>query len=123
VKTVAVVVTGRVTLFRKTVLLIDIEDSDSPLVATERAHDRCMAEDVEWQDLPLGKPNFRAVVNQDQAGEEMVELLTADRDRPAGLDHEEQEWLDELVRATGISDREIGRFNARRDPGKKEWLG
>jgi hypothetical protein len=122
-KTVAVVVTGRVTLFRKTILLIDIEDSDGPLVATERAHDRCMAEDVEWQDLPLSKPNFRAVVNQYQAGEEMVELLTAARDRPAGLNHEEREWLNELVRATGISEQEIHRFNGRWDPGKSEWLG
>lgn len=113
-KTVAVVVTGRVVLFRKTVLLIDVEDSDDLLVATERALDRCTAEDVEWQDLPLGKPNFRAMVNQDQGAEEMVELLTADRDRPGPLDHEEREWLNELERVTGISDREIGRFNERR---------
>jgi hypothetical protein len=113
-RTVCVVVTGRVVLFRKTTLLIDIEDGDSPLVATELAHDRCSAEDVEWLDLPLSKPNFRAVVNQDQSGEELVELLTADRDRRGPLDHEEREWLNELVRATGISDREIGRFNERR---------
>jgi len=119
-KTVCVVVTGRVTLFRKTTLLIDVEDSDDLLVATERAHDRCSAEDVEWQDLPLGKPNYRAKVNQDQSGEELVELLTADRDRRGPLDHEEREWLNELVRATGISDREIGRFNERRKPSTGE---
>jgi hypothetical protein len=113
-RTVAVVVTGRVTLFRKTVLLIDIEDSDDYLVATERALDRCTAEDVEWQDLPLGKPNYRAVVNQDQGAEELVELLTADRDRVGPLDHDEQEWLNELERTTGISDKEISRFNERR---------
>jgi hypothetical protein len=122
-KTVCVVVTGRVTLFRKTTLLIDVEDSDDLLVATERALDRCSAEDVEWQDLPLSKPNYRAKVNQDQSGEELVELLTADRDRPHGLNHEEWEWLNELKRATGISEKEIERFNARGNPGKSEWLG
>lgn len=113
-KTVCVLVTGKVTLFRKTMLLIDIEDGDDLLVATEAAHDRCMAEDVEWQDLPVSKPNFRAVAKGTQQAEEIVELLTSARDRPAGLDHDEQEWLTTLEQELGISPKEIGRFNARR---------
>jgi len=116
-KTVVVLVTGKVTVNRRAVLLIDVEDGDDLLVATEAAHDRCMAGDVEWRETPAGKVNYRAVVDQDQAAAEMVDLLTADRDRTGPLDYDEREWLDELTDKMQISAREIGRFNARRKVG------
>lgn len=113
-KTICVLVTGKVTIHRQTVLLIDVEEGEDILMATERAHDRCMAGDVNWQEEPAGKINYRAVVDQSQDAEEMVTLLTDDRDRVGPLDHDEREWLDDLTAKTRIDPREIGRFNARR---------
>lgn len=115
--TVVVLVTGRVMISRRTILLVDIEDDSNLLAATELAHDRCMAGDVEWREELAGKENYRAIVKQTQPAEEIVELLTSARDRPAGLDHDEQEWLNTLEQELGISPNEIGRFNARRKVG------
>lgn len=96
-------------------MLIDVENDDEWEEATEEALDRAgRGVDVEWNDV-LAVPNrWTAMISESQELLELVELLTAKRDRPGGLKPGEQEWLDELLTRVALSPEEIERFNRRR---------
>jgi hypothetical protein len=110
-KTFVVRVSDTLTIERNAVLLIDAEDQAE---AEEQAHEQCCKGGIYWDEEQVDNTPYEVETDDSKEADELVELLTADRDRPGPLDEDERSRMEELRRSQSYLDlHEIGRFNER----------